>query len=266
MKKLSLFVFVMFFLIGCGGGSSTPAVGEIDPVDNNPVEPTPSGKSLYIGYYLEDPATNPEDPVGGSIYLNIPDEDGAFDGSMYFTYVGCQSSNVGTVSGTKSGNTLTGNWSGTIDNTAQTGSYTGAYSAVESRYSGVYDVSAGKQFFSIDNCIEYYIAPNGTWFLYPQNTTKTFDGSLATSCTVINDVVSWFPPANYQYSLLSIIDTKVAESGAGTATVSQQIFATETSAPLPTNLVSGRTYNASVASVDSEGKVIYSCNTVFVKE
>jgi len=58
---------------------------------------------LYVGYYQEDPASNPEDPTPGSIYLSLPAGDNAFAGSMFFTYVGCQTSNVGLVSGRKTG-------------------------------------------------------------------------------------------------------------------------------------------------------------------
>ena len=39
----------------------------------------------------------------GAFVLNLPEKDSAFDGDMYFTYIGCQSSNVGSVKGRKSG-------------------------------------------------------------------------------------------------------------------------------------------------------------------
>ena len=68
--------------------------------------PAPGG--AYIGYYQENPVTNPEDPVPGAVYLRLPAADGAFSGDMFFTYVGCQSSNLGRVSGRQSGLSLSG--------------------------------------------------------------------------------------------------------------------------------------------------------------
>ena len=78
---------------------------------------------LYVGYYQEDPITNPEDPTPGSIYLSLPAGDSAFSGSMFFTYVGCQSENLGTIAGTKAGPSLKGEWGGSVDGTAQKGSF-----------------------------------------------------------------------------------------------------------------------------------------------
>ena len=262
MKKFTLpLLFILSFLvIGCGGGGSngsSAGTGTGTGTGNN---------QLHIGYYTEDATTNPEDPTTGSLYLNIPKENGAFSGSMSFSYVGCQTSNVGTISGNKTSNTLTGSWSGTIDGTSQSGSYTGSLNSDNSYYSGDYEVSGGKQHITVDNCIDYFIAPKGKWYLYPENTTITFDNSNATSCSIVNNVVSWFPTAGYSYSVLSIINKEYAISNQSDAIVYQQLFTTETSAQLPSNLVSGKTYIASVVSVDSTGKVIYVSNKDFTKD
>ena len=117
----------------------------------------------------------------GAFVLNLPSTDSAFNGSMYFTYVGCQTSNVGNVSGTKAGNTLSGTWSGTVDGSAQSGPYNGTYDPVAGYYQGVYSNSGGKQFKSIPDCIEYHIAPNGTWemFAVEQNQPSTFNVAVA---------------------------------------------------------------------------------------
>jgi hypothetical protein len=56
---------------------------------------------LYIGYYHEDPISNPEDPVPGALYLSLPAGDSSFAGKMFFTYLGCQTSSVGSISGAK---------------------------------------------------------------------------------------------------------------------------------------------------------------------
>jgi len=261
MKNLFLTTLFISFLTGCGGGGSSNSFNEEQNEDNDN-----EGKSLYIGYYVEDAATNPEDPLSGSLYLNLPNEDGDFAGSMFFTYVGCQNSNVGTISGTKSANSLTGSWSGTIDGTAQTGSYTGSFNTNENSYSGDYDVSAGKQLIVVDDCIEYYIAPKGTWYLFPQNVSRTFDGTAPGNCSVVNDVVSWSPPAGYAFSILSFIDKDLAENNDSNATVSQQIFVSETSAPVPASLIQGKTYIASIGAANSNDEILYACNVEFVKQ
>jgi hypothetical protein len=45
---------------------------------------------LFVGYYHEDPVTNPEDPFPGALYLNLPSANGTYAGTMFFTYFGCQ--------------------------------------------------------------------------------------------------------------------------------------------------------------------------------
>ena len=121
---------------------------------------------LYVGYYQEDPATNPEDPTAGAFSLTLPDADGSFSGSMYFTYVGCQSSNVGAVTGTRTGAALAGRWSGTVDGSPQSGSYSGRFDAALQSYAGTYGVDGGKQFRDLSPCVQYWIAPKGTWEMF----------------------------------------------------------------------------------------------------
>src|ERR1700730_1147535 len=86
---------------------------------------SPPPESLYVGYYQEDPVDNPEDPTIGAVYLNLPKAGGAFSGNMFFTYVGCQHTNVGTITGNLAGAHLQGTWTGTVDGTAQNGSFIG---------------------------------------------------------------------------------------------------------------------------------------------
>jgi hypothetical protein len=93
--------------------------------------------------------------------LTLPVADGAFKGSMFFTYVGCQTSNVGEVQGSKKGNSLTGTWSGTIDGSPESGPHEGTFDPSAGHYKGTYKVSGGKQFKSIAGCIE---CPISLWF------------------------------------------------------------------------------------------------------
>jgi hypothetical protein len=216
-----------FSMTACGGGSTAPSPTVTAPVaPGEPIPPViaaPAG--LYVGYYQEDPLTNPEDPTSGAFVLNLPDKDSAFNGAMYFTYVGCQTSNVGSVVGTKTGNALSGTWSGTVDGSAQSGLYNGTYDSGIGNYQGVYSNSGGKQFKSISNCIQYYIGPNGTWAMFPieQNLPKTF-------AVVVNSaLVSWVMPVGGASSLLYVIDPVIAQSGSGNPTKYQTILPANTS-------------------------------------
>lgn len=65
------------------------------------------GSAHWLLY--EDIEANPEDPTLGFIHLNIPKGNGVFNGELFFTYVGCQSRNIGSVIGTRSNQSLNGN-------------------------------------------------------------------------------------------------------------------------------------------------------------
>lgn len=166
---------------------------------------------LYVGYYQEDPLTNPEDPTPGAFVMNLPDNDAAFGGDMFFTYVGCQKQNVGKISGVKAGLALSGTWSGTVDNSRQFGPYKGAYDPASGYYKGVYTNAAGKQFKSITGCIQYTIAPKGTWEMFavehnqPAGFKMDIDGSK----------VSWAAVPGATMSLVYVLDPAVAKGGSG---------------------------------------------------
>lgn len=159
-----------------GGGSSSPA-------------PTPGAGSskLYIGYYAEDPTNNPEDPTVGAVLFNAPSGDAAFSGQMPFSYVGCApgvAQNVGTISGNRSGNALTGNWSGTVDGTAAGGAFEGTYTAASDSFAGNFANAAGKVKVQIGPC-QYYIAALGTWKVFGslQNDPANFTTTVSASAT-----------------------------------------------------------------------------------
>ena len=164
---------------------------------------------LYVGYYQEDPRTNPEDPTPGAFVLKLPEQDAAFEGAMFFTFVGCQTSNVGKVKGVKAGRSLSGDWSGMIDGSAQAGPYQGAYDAARGSYAGTYANAGGKQFKTIPGCIRYYIGPNGTWEMFPveQNQPATFKVALA------GGAVSWPSVPNAARTLVYLIDPAAAQAG-----------------------------------------------------
>ncbi len=179
----------------------------------------PAG-GLYVGDYQEDPLTNPEDPTPGSIYLSLPAGDDAFAGSMFFTYVGCQSESQGTVSGTKAGASLKGEWDGRVDGTAQQGGFEGAWSAEVGGYAGTYDVAGGKQHISVPGCIDYWIAPRGTWELLPVGAHVPEPFGIAVS----GATVSWTPPPGTMMTLVYVLDPELAKTRGARATIWQTLL------------------------------------------
>ena len=231
----------------CGGGGGSTA-------DATPPTPTPNPTApggLYVGYYQEDPLTNPEDPTAGAFSLNLPSGDSSFTGSMYFTYVGCQTSNVGTVVGTKSGLSLSGTWSGTVDAQPQSGSYTGQYDATTAIYSGTFVNAGGKQFRDLLPCISYVIAPNGTWEMFAVNARvpSTF------TTTVSGRTVSWATVANAANTLVYVLDPVIAQS-TGNPVVWQTIVTSGSSTAIPTTvtLQAGKEYIAAVAVSNAQSQ------------
>ena len=203
---------------------------------------------VYLGYYQEDPVTNPEDPTIGAVYLHLPKGDSAFAGKMYFTYVGCQSSNVGSIQGNKTDTTLKGDWSGTLDGTSQKGSFTGVLAA-PGNYSGTYTVSGGKQHIEIPDCISYYVAPKGTFALFSveQNQPQNF------SISVQGDSITWSSPPGAQMTLVFLLDlAKVAESGNNATVWQTLVLGTGHQATLDrARLAPGHHYVVAVAAVNS---------------
>ena len=152
-------------LTACGGGSESHA----DPGDTAgslPAAPDAPPSGLYVGYYAEDPVTNPEDPTYGAFQLFFPEDAADFAGSMFFTYEGCQSSNVGAVRGSRVGGSISGLFAGDVDGVPQHGRYQGAFDSVTHSYSGTYSIDGGKQYRNLLPCIDYYIAPNGTFEMH----------------------------------------------------------------------------------------------------
>lgn len=264
--KLRFFALAstLIALASCGGdGGSSTSNSSSSTVSSSGTSTantnsTPGG--LYVGYYQEDPTTNPEDPTPGAFSLNLPLEDSSFKGSMYFTYVGCQNSNVGEVSGTKSGLNLSGSWSGLVDNLQQTGSYAGTYSASSQTYSGTYTNAGGKQYRNLLPCVEYTIAPNGTWEMFPigTNTPSSFTNSIS------GRTISWSAINNAEYALVYILDPLIAQSS-GNPVVWQQLVYKTTSASIPSNiaLANGKEYITAVATFNNQTQRVAFSSTRF---
>ncbi len=174
-----------------------------------PVRTAPGG--LYVGYYQEDPLANPEDPMPGAFVLKLPDANATFDGAMFFTFVGCQTSNVGAVKGAKAGLDLKGEWSGKIDNSDQAGSYAGAYDPRTTSYKGVYTNRDGKQFKDIKGCIQYWIGPKGSWEMFPVEQSQPAGFKVGVS----GSTVSWDKVPGAAMTLVYVIDQAAALAGGG---------------------------------------------------
>jgi len=215
---------------------------------------------LYIGYYLEDAVANPEDPLPGAIHLSLPKQNGAFSGELFFTYVGCQSRNIGTLSGQRSGTALSGNWRGTVDNTVQRGSFLGNLNQ-QGAYSGTYTVDGGKQNIVVEGCIDYFIAPFGTWFLFPIAEDSPDDELIE-----INDnQIRWTPVSGSSATQCQLIDLDDENCNEATQTLWQDIrLANERTLDIPLSfLVEGRKYAVSCTQFDSNGNSLAYSKTVF---
>ena len=201
---------------GCGGGGSSPSPSPAPSPAPAPAQP-PGG--LYIGYYQEDPINNPENPEPGSFYLYLPDGDADFAGEMSFTYFGCQSSNVGRVSGTKSQGALAGDWAGTADGVPLGGPYSGTYDSAAQRYSGTYTNRGGKVRIVVPDCADYHAAAYGTWEMAPVTARSPSDFAI----TVSGGNVTWTDVAGATQWLASVYDEAKARTG-GDAVVKQTVL------------------------------------------
>ena len=226
-------------------GASGPAA---IPTQTPPaVASAPGG--LYVGYYLEDADTNPQDPTAGAFTLTLPDGNAGFAGSLFFTYIGCQSSNVGRVSGSKTGNALSASFEGTVDGLPQSGRLNGSYDSTSGAYTGTYLVAGGLQRVRVPGCIDYFIGPNGTWALLPVGRSQPSSFSVQASAAQ----VSWTPPPGASAALVAVIDQATATTGGADANVAQRLVPASAATLSLTGLrlASGRSYVALVAVVDA---------------
>jgi hypothetical protein len=257
MNKLAVLFLVASALAACGGGGG----GADDPAAPDPTAPTPpppgtpgtpAATSLYVGYYQEDPANNPEDPVPGAFSLNLPVGNASFSGSMFFTYVGCQTSNVGTVSGTKTDAALAGTWSGTVDGLAQSGAYSGSYQAATQSYAGTYTNNGGKQLRNLQPCITYTIAANGSWEMFP------IEAAVPEGFTVIvsGRGIRWSPTTGATRTLIYVLDPAIAQTSANPVLWQTVVTGPANSVNVPDAIAlqSGKEYVAVVGIGDASGQ------------
>ena len=136
---------------------------------------------LYIGYYVEDAANNPEDPTVGGVLLKVPPHGGRFSGLMPFSFIGCEAGmDIGTVGGTRVGTDLRGEWKGKVDGAAVGGRFGGRYDAGTDRISGDFDNAAGKTSVDAGDC-SYFVAARGSYTLLGSagNIPSSFTATLS---------------------------------------------------------------------------------------
>lgn len=201
-----------------------------------------------MGYYQEDPLNNPEDPTMGTVYLNLPTQGGPFAGNMFFTYVGCQSSNIGTISGAKAADGLQGTWKGATDGIEQHGDFSGRQVVGRDAYAGTYSVAGGKQHVVVNGCIQYYVAAKGTFELFAAGKSEPAGFAVA----VHGMTVSWVAPADAFMTLASVVDPELARGGRINATVWQTLVmqGVHTVDLRGARLVTGHRYLVSVGAED----------------
>ncbi|MFK7957693.1 MAG: hypothetical protein AB8B96_16455 [Lysobacterales bacterium] len=217
---------------------------------------------LHVGYYLENPLNNPEDPVPGTLFLNIPSDDSTFAGEMYFTYQGCQSENIGSVAGNRLTNNLSGSWAGTVDNTAQSGSFVGTLAAAGT-FNGTYDVDGGKQQIIVEDCVEYFIAANGTWLLQSVAQPSPDDSLISYS----DGQVAWDLVDNALFTHCQLIDLSRASCSEPNAVLWQAIaLASDGALNVPLNSVSdGREYAVSCGQFDNQASPLAFSKSAFTQ-
>ena len=139
-----------------------------------------------------------------------------------------------------------------VDFTLQSGFYDGVYDEESAAYSGTYTVDGGKQFIVVPDCVEYYIASHGTWWLFSPGTTLSGANPDAGGADIDGDEITWNPPAGTVFSLVSIVDVDNALAGADPAIPWQTLaFGDADSVMVPSGLlVRGREYVLGVASAD----------------
>jgi len=198
---------VSSFLLHCGkilvvAGLFATSL-KIACAENTP-ELTDENSKLYLGYYVEDAANNPEDPTPGALLLRLPKTDAAFAGALYFTFVGCQSENWGHIEGRLDHGKLQGRWSGAVDDVPQRGTFLGQLDPRSGQYAGTYENAAGKQYREIPNCITYHIAARGTWQMFKPGSLR--EGNLALEAQW--PYVICPGPSRSQVILLYVLDKK----------------------------------------------------------
>lgn len=233
-------------LAACGGGGSE---GDGDAAADAP----PAG-ALYVGYYVEDAANNPEDPTIGAVMMRLPSSDGAFAGQMPFSYAGCAAgSDVGALRGTRSGSQFSGSWSGTMDGAAVGGGFALAPDAAadgsdRGSYSGQWRNAAGKQRIAVGAC-SYHVASSGAVTLYPAGSASVPAGVALTVPGSTTPTIGWSGLPSGARATLRLFDQAcLAADASNAACFLGEASTTTTSLAYPagfgsaTALTAGRSY------------------------
>lgn len=255
-------IVAVWALSACGGGTDAPAAPATPSGDTPPPAAAASAPGgIYLGYYEEDATTNPEDPTVGAVALSLPEGSAPFSGAMYFTYVGCQTENIGAIAGNKIGGTIDGTWNGVLDGRSKNGTFVGTYQEALAQYTGTFTVSGPKEHIVIPDCggepFAYYVAPNGTFELFAQGTNRpaTFNVNVQAGN------LRWTATANAAAVLGYIADP--AKLGAsGSPIVWQHVeyaplsTASSMAIAIADELTPGKTYIAVVVLLNNQGERI----------
>lgn len=267
MKTPILLVsFLLVFMNSCNDS-------EDDNLDEMPMESELNPeffKDFWYGYYFENPLTNPEDPTPGFVYLQIP-ESGAFEGEMYFSFVGCDDTfDVGQVSGTVSANSLDGSWQGMVDGAAVGGNYTGELNAQGDEYNGTYTNANGKVEIVCNEDDSIFVAPDGTWFLGESDQNNELNIQVETTSTPLN--ASWNDINGAFIYLYVLVDAECLSNGgdlesclmwSGNTLTPSFTYGQGSEVPAKP-LVSGGNYLLSISAVSATGTIVTSNNIAFV--
>ncbi len=269
MKRKSIFatLFVIVlttFMISCE--------------DNEGKTPTPLPNAnlltdFWFGYYQEDALTNPEDPLPGFIYLQVP-VSGNFEGELFFSYSGCATGvDIGRVIGTAANGNLDGTWLGNVDGENVGGNYLGQLVG-NGIYQGSYTNDDGKVEIVCDADFSYFVAPNGTWFLQKTGNNETLDVIAVADTDPITLNWNTGSGAGLAYSVVVIdaacleqdLDLEECLMWSGISTTNSIVYGEGVGETVPAQgLVSGNTYLASVTCINSSGQATASSNITFVR-
>lgn len=240
--------------------------------DTIPQESSPN--TLWFGYYQEDRASNPEDPMPGMLYLNIPN-DGTFEGELFFSYAGCDGTfDAGRISGSVANGKIQGNWQGNVDGKAVGGTYKGAYDNTNNTYKGTYTNAKGKQKIECDEMGGYYVAPKGTWMLQSTSTNADFCCGIDMDPDTGYSQFTWSEVANaavYRYviidkdCLMEKMDLEACMVLFGESSWPDMVFNEGDNQPIRP-MIKGRSYIISLYAIGANGEVIKDGNMEFIYE
>lgn len=200
-------------LIACSGSEYDSPSTDTTTGDTATGDTTDSvdANVTFTGYYQEDAGDNPEDPLPGEMYLNVPAGDGAFDGEFLFSYSGCDGGlDTGRLSGSRSASLLSGSWAGTVDLVSIGGTFDGTAKDETGGYAGTYLTSGGKTEINAGESCSYFVAGEGTWELFPVG-----GGSENVSISLDSDIVfEWSSGNGTEVSLISVYDKDCLSSQA----------------------------------------------------